>query len=214
LGKFLKDKTGYKMALKNIVLICLVILAACTTSKNINHVAKKEGLTVRTVAGIKLSGGIITIDSLPRSSKDEPVYLLYSGDELRYLSTEKRVVNGEFMYLVQKIGDSMYMLTRRSHFPRYFYEDTVLFHHNYVVSNRYLYDGNATNKGNIVQDYFHSYHFTADSLVEFSSEGPKPFPSIFDYGSNLALTENFIRQSTQRKLAKCREEDLVREIRH
>jgi hypothetical protein len=69
------------MDLKNIVPICLVILTACTTSKNINHVARKKGLVVRAVGGIKLSGGIIKIDSLPRSSKDEPIYLLYSGRE-------------------------------------------------------------------------------------------------------------------------------------
>lgn len=192
--------------------ICLLLFTACVTSKNIYRVAKKTHLVVRKVEGINLSGGNIKIDTLLGSSKEEPIYLLYSGDTLKYLSTDRSMAHGEFMYAVKKIGDSIYQLTRSSNFPRYFFEDTVLFHHNYVVTNRYLYDGTAANRGNFVQAEFYSYHFTADSLVEFSWDSFSPTVSVFEYGSNVSFTENFIKQSRQWKMPKYREEDLIRHI--
>ena len=195
----------------NTAFIFLVLVGACTPSKNIYHVAKKKDLAVHTVAGINLSGGMIRIDSSSGPSKNEPLYLLFNGNTLKYISTGKRVANGEFMYLVEKVGDSIYQLTRSSQFPRYFYEDTVLFHSNYVVSTRSLYD-RIMNSRSLVKTEFYHYYFTADSLVRLSFDSFDPLPSIFEYGRNIPFTENFIKQSRQWKMPKYREEDLLKHI--
>lgn len=197
--------------LGNTAFIFLVIVTACTPSKNIYHVAKKKYLAVHTVGGIKLSGGVTRIDSLPPSSKDEPIYLLFDGNNLKYISTSKRVANGEFMYLVEKPGDSIYQLTRSSWFPRYFYEDTVLFHSNYIVSARSLYD-DVTGKRTLVKTELYHYYFTADSLIELSFDSFDPLPSIYEYGRNIPFTGNPVKQSRQRKMPKYREEDLLKHI--
>lgn len=197
--------------MRNTICICLLILTACTTSKNIYQVAKKKGLTVRSVAGIKFPGGLIRIDGMTDSYKGEPLYLLFNGNILKYISTDKRVANGEFMYAVEKVGDSIYQLTRSTRFPRYFYEDTVLFHTNYVVSSRCLYEDAA--KRDFVHSEFYHYYYTTDSLVQLSFGSINRLPSILEYGRNIPFTENSIKQSEQWKMPRYREEDLLKYIR-
>jgi hypothetical protein len=182
--------TPYKLGMKKIFPFLLIFIASCYGTRSVNQVARKKGLSVKQVGTINLFGGRVDIDDLV-SDKEKPVYLFYNGDSLMCLSTEKAISNGDFIYRIQRWGDSIYMLTRQSNF-RYFYEDTVLFHSDYVVSNRCVYGRNPMNKPEIIEAYFTSYHFVADSLFEFSSNSRQPVISIHQYGTISDATEQFI----------------------
>jgi len=127
--------------MKRILPLFIIVFASCYGTRTVNQVARKNSLTVEEVGGINLFDGHQNIDTRI-FDKSRSIYLFYKNDSLKFLSTEKTISNGDYMYRLETVGDSLYMLTRRSQF-RYWYEDTVLFHSDYVVSNHCVFQNDS-----------------------------------------------------------------------
>ena len=199
--------------MRKFILIPLLALSSCYTQKSVKSVAKHNGTTMREVASLNLFAGEMETSELS-SAKAGPVYLFYRGSNLEYVSTDKAVIKsatGALIYKVQRSGNSAYMLTRDGQL-RYFVEDTVLFLKDYAVHSQCLYGGNISNKGEFVQAYFNVYHFSADSLLVFSSQSKKPLLSVSQYGADTIKTRQFIERASLRKLPAISKNDFISTI--
>ena len=166
---------------------------------------------MKQVGGINLLGGRLDIKDQSANYKNS-FYLLYRGNNLLYLSSEKQIWNKDFIYHVHKWQDSLYMLTRKSQF-RYLFEDTILFHSDYVVANRCVYGRTPMGELEIIDAFFNSYHLTIDSVNKFSFHSRKPVISIQQYGRVQNVTEKFISEdSKQTKLPRREMAFLMKEI--
>ena len=182
--------------MRPVLFFILALLSSCYTSRSVKHFAKEKGLSVKEYGEIDLFAGSLETKSRSGSQKSGPFYLLYRGDSLIYLSADKGVKNGDFIYRVQRWGDTVYMLTRSS-LLRYFCEDTVVFHVNYAVSNRCFYSGNAANKGKLLKSHFNSYHLAGDTVMQLTFSSSSQSISIHQYGTDLEATEQFIATQSQ-----------------
>lgn len=199
-----------------ILIILVLTICGCYVTHPIKQVAKRTGYTLRQVGGISLFGGELAItEEIKKGAK--PVYLLYRGENLELITADKSVTtteSGPAIYKIQKVADSIYMLTR-STIRRYFSEDTLLFLKDHVVKSHCLRLTSAAGKGRIVQAYFDVYHYTNDSLVKFRSQSEMPPMSIFEYGIDSLKTRAFLeKQSTLIKQPPVRKEDFVATFVH
>lgn len=140
-----------------------LFFCSCNTQRSIRHFAKGNDLTIKTAGSITLFNGVIQIEANPERVDKEFVYLLYKGDSLEYVSNDKRVTNNDFIFKIQRVSNSMIMLTRATRAPRYYTVDTVLFHHDFAIAKQTLYDNNKFTHSDLS-----IYHFSGDTLITSS----------------------------------------------
>lgn len=195
--------------MKKILPLIFIVATSCWGVRTVNQVARKNDLSVKRVGGVNLLGGKLDITN-EVVDKERSFYLFYRADTLVYISDDKEVGHmGEFIYQFQRPGDSIYMLTRRADF-RYFREDTVLFHSNYIVSNRVLYGHSSMDEHEAIQSYFTTYHFTEDSVIEISYRSEKPIIGVHQYSIDSKTADRLAAARSSRHVQPLRRiEDVI-----
>ena len=173
---------------KSVLFFGLLCLCSCTTSKSIQHFAHTNDLTIKTAGNINFFNGSIQIQESPDPADKKKVWLLYKGDSLQYVSNGKRIPNNDYIYKIQKVEDTLFMLTRASLFVRYYTADTLLFRANFVINKGSLYDNDK-----VVQSYIRIYNFSGDTLTESSYRSPHDLIQALKYKPEMAVKDEFIK---------------------